>query len=339
MQKAGQVYFEQGDYRAAISRFEQAIKADVLSLRVVSGLRYNLAQLYLVEEKPDIALGLIKTWFDGQQKAPQAAAFALRARIYMALGRLAEAEQDIRLAVSKAAAKTDQPNQAWTRILLSILLQQERYDEARPMLEDAVQIWPGVKSFWQHLSSIYYMAGEEELGFAARQAMHVQGMLTQGSERASMAQLYLYHNVPIKAAALLKAGLDDGTIEANEKHYEMLAQAYMHSREWQKAIAPLTKAAELSDDGAHYQQLAQAYVQDEQWAEAEPVLVKALAKGGLKDEADNWLLLGIVQVRLEKYEAAIKAFRKAGDDDDIAKDAFRWIRNIERRLAAANSAG
>ena len=46
-----------------------------------------------------------------------------------------------------------------------------------------------------------------------------------------------------------------------------------------------------------------------------------------------WLLLGIARTRIEKYEDAIKAFRKAGDDDDLAKDAFRWIRSIERRLA------
>ena len=89
----------------------------------------------------------------------------------------------------------------------------------------------------------------------------------------------------------------------------------------------------MSDEGKFYAQLAQSHIQDEQWAPAESALVKALDKGGLDDEADSWLLLGIARVRLEKYDAAIKAFRKAGDDDDVAKDAFRWIRSIERRLA------
>ena len=60
---------------------------------------------------------------------------------------------------------------------------------------------------------------------------------------------------------------------------------------------------------------------------------KALKKGGLDDEANSWLVLGIARARIEKYDEAIKAFRKAGDDDDVAKDAFRWIRSIERRLA------
>ena len=107
----------------------------------------------------------------------------------------------------------------------------------------------------------------------------------------------------------------------------------MHSREWSKSIAPLTKAAEKSDKGRFYEQLAQSYLQDEKWGQAEAALEKALKKGGLDDEANSWLLLGISRTRLGKYDTAIKAFRKAGDDDDVAKDAFRWIRSIERRLA------
>ena len=105
----------------------------------------------------------------------------------------------------------------------------------------------------------------------------------------------------------------------------MLARAYMQSREWDKSIAPLTKAAEQSDEGKFYAQLAQSYIQNENWKAAESSLTKALDKGGLDDEANSWLLLGIARTRLEKFDAAIKAFRKAGDDDDVAKDAFRWI--------------
>jgi hypothetical protein len=49
-------------------------------------------------------------------------------------------------------------------------------------------------------------------------------------------------------------------------------------------------------------------------------------------------LLGIARVRTEKYDATIKAFRKAGDDDHTARDAFRWIRSIERRLTEERDA-
>ena len=329
IQTSGYIYAGKEDYEATIGAFERAIATGDLPPRVVSDLTYGLAQLHLAKERPRKSLQLMDQWFAAQEKEPGGDPYALKAQIHLILDELRAAEQ----AIKKALSKEEEPKQQWTRILLSVLLQEERYGEARPILEDAVQIWPGVKAFWEQLTAIYYHFEEEDLAFVARRAMHVQDMLVSTKELSSMAQLYLYHDVPIKAAEILQSGMDGDRIEKTGKNYELLARAYMQAREWDKAIAPLTRAAEMSDEGKFYVQLAQSYVQGEKWGLAESALVKALNKGGLDDEADSWLLLGIARTRLEKYDAAIKAFRKAGDDDDVAKDAFRWIRSIERRLA------
>jgi tetratricopeptide (TPR) repeat protein len=327
-QTMGYVYAAQGNYKKTIQTFERALQSGDLPPRVANDLTYNLAQLYLAEDEPERALQLITQWMGAIDGDPAAEAYALKAQTHLMLDQLAPAEIDIRKALSLIEA----PKQQWTRVLLSILLQQERYKEARPILEDAVERWPSEKVFWQHLTSVYYDANDEKLAFVARRAMHLQGMLKTTRELSSMAQLYLYHDVPIKAAEILQTGMDNGSIEKTEKNYELLAQAYMHAREWSKSVSPLTSAAEKSDEGRFYAQLAESYVQDEEWVKAEAALVKALDKGGLDNEANSWLLLGISRTRIEDYEAAIKAFRKAGDDDELAKDAFRWIRSIERRL-------
>ena len=329
IQTIGFIHAAKGDYPKTIASFERAIASGDLPPRVVNDLTYNLAQLNLAEDRPEKALTLLTQWLATIEGEPAAEAFGLKAQIHLLLNDLPQAE----LAVRKALSKIDTPKQSWTRILLSVLLQQERYKEARPVLEDAVERWPGIKAFWQQLTAVYYEEDEEKLAFVAQRAMHVQGMLTSSKELSGMAQLFLYHDVPIKAAQILQTGLDNGSIEKTEKNYELLAQAYMHAREWSKSIAPLTIAAEKSDKGKFYAQLAQSHLQDEEWAKAEAAMEKALQKGGLEDEANSWLLLGIARARIEKYDAAIKAFRKAGDDDDIAKDAFRWIRSIEQRLA------
>ena len=88
-----------------------------------------------------------------------------------------------------------------------------------------MQIWPGVKTFWQQLTAIYYEEEEEELAFVAQRTMHVQNMLTSSKELSSMAQLFLYHNVPIKAAEILQSGFDGGNIEKTEDNYDLLARA------------------------------------------------------------------------------------------------------------------
>ena len=330
LQTEGFVHADQGNYAKTIQAFEKAANSGDLPPRVVSDLIYNLAQLNLAEGRSARALDYITRWFASVEGEPTADAYGLKAQIHLVMGDLAAAEQTVR----KALSKVEEPRQNWTRLLLSVLLQQERYGEARPILEDAALRWPSVKAFWQQLTAVYYEAKQEELAFVTQQIMHRQNMLKTSKELASMAQLYLYHDIPIKAARVLQTGLDEGSIEKTEKNYELLAQAYMHAREWDKAIKPLTAAAEKSDKGRFYEQLGQSYLQDEKWRDAEQAFVKALEKGGLRDAANTWLLLGITRTRVEKWDAAIAAFRKAGDDDATAKDAFRWIRSIERQLAA-----
>ena len=330
LQTEGFVHAGQGNYAKTIQAFEKAANSGDLPPRVVSDLIYNLAQLNLAEGLSARALDYITRWFATVEGEPTADAYGLKAQIHLVMGDLAAAEQ----AVRKALSKVEEPRQNWTRLLLSVLLQQERYGEARPILEDAALRWPSVKAFWQQLTAVYYEVKQEELAFVTQQIMHRQNMLKTSKELSSMAQLYLYHDIPIKAARVLQTGLDDGSIEKTEKNYELLAQAYMHAREWDKAIKPLTAAAEKSDKGRFYEQLGQSYLQDEKWRDAEQAFVKALEKGGLRDAANTWLLLGITRTRVEKWDAAIAAFRKAGDDDETAKDAFRWIRSIERQLAA-----
>ena len=330
VQTVGFVYAGQGDYAKTIQAFEKAGNSGDLPPRVVSDRIYNLAQLNLAEGRSARALDYITRWFATVGGEPTADAYGLKAQIHLVMEDLTAAEQ----AVRKALSKVEEPRQNWTRLLLSVLLQQERYGESRPILEDAALRWPGVKAFWQQLTAVYYEVDEEKLAFVTQQIMHRQKMLKTSKELSSIAQLYLYHDIPIKAAAVLQAGLDDGRVEKTEKNYELLAQAYMHAREWDKAISPLTAAAEKSDKGRFYEQLGQSYLQDEKWRDAEQAFVNALNKGGLRDAANTWLLLGITRTRVEKWDAAIAAFRKAGDDDETAKDAFRWIRSIERQLAA-----
>lgn len=329
LQTMGFVYADKGDYTRTMQIFERAIATGDLPPRIVNDLTYNLAQLNLAEGKNQKALDLLNRWFATVEGEPAADAYGLLAQIHMIMEDYPKAE----VAIRKALSKSEEPKKTWIRILASILLNGERFKEAKPVLEDAVLRWPDEKAFWQQISAVYYELNQEEMAFVAQQAMYVQGMLTTSKELTRMAQLFMYYDVPIKAAVILEDGLKNGKIEKTEKNYELLANAYMHSREWGKSIAPLKIAADKSEKGKLYLQLGQSYLQDEKWSDAEKALSEALKKGDLDDEGRTWLLLGITRTKLEKWEPAIKAFRKAGDDDNVAKDAFRWIRSVERRLA------
>ena len=323
------VWADKGDYSRALKEFERALNLGVLPEQVQLDLTYNLAQLSIAEDKPKQALRYLNRWFSKVEK-PGASAYGLKAQIYLIMDNLNQAEKNVKKAIDMA----ETPKESWYRILLSVYLQQERYKEALPVLEIGVNIFPGKKVFWQQLSAVYQELGMEKKAFAAQQAMHKQDMLKTSKEIVRIAQLYLYNDYPFKAARILDKGLKDGSIKKTSKNWELLATSWMNSREWKKARPPLLKAASKAKHGKLFAQLGQSYIQDEDWKNAEKYLVKAVEKGKLeKRESNTYLVLGITQARLGKFEKAIKTFRKAGDFDDTAKDAFKWIRSLERQLA------
>ncbi|MDD9841606.1 MAG: tetratricopeptide repeat protein, partial [Alphaproteobacteria bacterium] len=328
-QTIGFVWADKGDYERAGRAFERAINMGVLPEQVENDLIFNLAQIYLAEDQPKRSLAYLNRWLK-KTDDPPASAYGLRAQIYLVLEDLGRAEKDIKVALKKS----ENPKESWYRVLLSILLQQERYKEALPILELVVDKFPGKKPFWQQLSAIYFERGMEEKGFAAQQAMHAQDMLTTSKELSRIAQLYLYYDYPYKAARILDEGLKNGDIEKTEKNWELLANSWMHAREWKRSRRPLLNAAQKSKGGKLYVQLGEAYIQDEDWSNAEKYLKRGIKKGKLEKRIGHaWLVLGITQNRLGKYEEAIKSFREAGEYDEVARDAFRWVRSLERRLA------
>lgn len=333
LQLLGQVRAEQGDYPGTIVNFERALSLGALPSQLVNDLTYSLSQLYFIEDNTPRALELLQKWFSTIDGTPSAEAFAFESRIYLAQEDWPRAEQSIRKALSNAKIE---PKKEWIRILLAALFQQEKYRAARPVLEGAVSRWPAVKIFWEQLVAVYYDAEDEDLAFTAKQALYIQGFLTSSTELSNMAQLYLYHRIPYKAAKILENGLKNKQIEATGKNYELLATAWQHASEWEKAIPPLIKAAQKSNDGKLFYQLGQTYLRDEKWKKSIEALQQAIEKGGLNDDkkGSSNLLIGIALVNLAAYDDALVAFRRAGEFDEHTKTAYRWVRSIERKLRA-----
>ena len=107
-------------------------------------------------------------------------------------------------------------------------------------------------------------------------------MLEKHDELLRIAQLYLFYEVPYKAALILEEELESGRIEDEEKNWEQLANAWLSAREW-KAIPPLKKAAEMSEDGELFLRLGQTFMQEENWKEAEEYIKYAIKKGDLEN--------------------------------------------------------
>jgi tetratricopeptide (TPR) repeat protein len=190
------------------------------------------------------------------------------------------------------------------------------------------------KSYWIQLAAVYSELGRDLDSLAAQQLAHAQGLLTTDRELTRLAQLYLFNDLPFAAARVIQQGLDDGLVEDKSSNWRLHGDAWLAAREYEKALAPLHKAAELSDDGDLYLRLGQVYVQREEWSKAVETLGQALGKGSLKDIGNAHLLIGIANYNQKKIGAARSSFAKARDSEKTKESANRWLKHIEREQRA-----
>lgn len=327
------VYQNRGMMQAALDRysdatksFEVALEQDALPDSTRDTIRYNLAQLYMAEENFDRATELLEQWFETAEN-PGHPAYFLITVAYAQQERFDKALPTAR----KMVEKSPEPKEQYLQLLLAIEFQNGNIPETLQVLKTLVTLFPR-KSYYLQLAYGYSNLGEEENALAMLEFAHAQGWLEKSNELVNLAQRYLYHNLPYPAAQVIEKGIEAGTIEKTTENYELLATALLYAREYDRALPPLERAAEMSDNGNLYVRLAQVYLEVENWPRARTALESALKKGDLRDTANAQLLLGISNFNEKRYESARSAFQLAAKDDNVARSARRWLKHVDRKL-------
>jgi tetratricopeptide (TPR) repeat protein len=322
------VYAAQERYREAAGAFEQCLALHALPEGARLDTQYNLAQLYVVLEEFGTAVELFGTWI-AVVETP-----APGAHYMYALAAAQHGQQDLAVAQALlAVTKAAEPKEAWLQLLLSLYLQRTAYREAVGVLERLVERFPR-KAYWTQLSAVYSELGEHRKALAALEIAYGQGMLTEGRELVTLAQLYLYNEIPYKAAQVLEAGLAREAIASDAEAWELLATSWLSARERRKAIDPLERAARLSESGELYARLANVHLDQEDYAAARSSLASALRKGKLKDPGNTQLLLGIASATDEQWDEAKRAFEAAAGYGRTREAAERWLEHLEREIEA-----
>jgi tetratricopeptide (TPR) repeat protein len=229
--------------------------------------------------------------------------------------------------VKEAIARSTEPRESWMRMLYALYTEQEDYQKATPILEELVLRFPK-KQYWVQLSLIYGAREDYPRSLAVQQLAYDQGYLTEDKELRRFARTYLFNELPYPAAKVLEEGLESGRIEPDADAYELLANSWIAAREFDRALAPLKKAAELAEGGDLYVRLGQVHLQREQWSEAAAMLEKAIAKGDLKRPGNVELLLGIAHYNSDHFDRAHRYFVRARKYDSVREEADRWITHL-----------
>jgi tetratricopeptide (TPR) repeat protein len=314
-------------YDGAIDNFEKCLALEALPPGAQLGTRYNLAQLYMMEERYEDGARELERWFE-EAENPGASAYYTLATAYALDDRYDKALRPAETAVSKS----DQPKEAWLQLLLTLYFEKKSYKKLASVLEQLVWRFPK-RSYWLQLAAIYGELGRDQKSLAVLELAYQQEMLTTDSELRRLAQMYLYHELPYRAARVMEEALDEGLVKSDARGWELLANSWVQAREYEKSIPALQRAAELADTGELYMRLGQIHLERQNWAQAEKALTQALGQGKLEKRGKTWVLLGVTRYSAGKPGPALEAFGKARDYESTRRSATQWITHLERERA------
>jgi tetratricopeptide (TPR) repeat protein len=325
-QTLGYVAASQENFAEAAERFAAALELEALPEGAQVSTRFNLAQIYMMLERWDEAIATFNKWFQ-EVETPNSLGYYMLAVAYYQAGEVDKAFKPATQAVEMATT----PKEAWVRLLLALYMEKKQYREALPLVEKLVSLYPK-KPYWMQLSAIYAEIGEDRKALASQQLAYQEGFLTEDKELRRLAQMYLFHDLPFRAATVLDRAIEEEKVESDTKALELLGNSWLAAREYDRALDPLERAAEVSEDGELFLRLGRVYIQREEWDKAAEELNKALQKGNLEEPGNVHLLLGIAVYNQKRLGSARRSFVRALDFEESSKNAQQWLRVIDREM-------
>lgn len=338
----GFIYYAADDVKNAALSFEKVV-SDVENIpdSLYLSTTYSLAQLSMQQEDYAKALVYLKKWQAANKKDLLASQHVLFAQVYYQDKQYENTLEHINLAIAEYKAKNKIAKEQW------LILQRAAYYELKQpanvtkVIEELVKHYEKPQ-YWVQLAGMYGELGQEKKQLGAMETAWLAGYITKPNEILTLAQLYLFNQLPYKAAKIIDNNIENGVLVASEKNLELMAQAYMLAKEDEKSIPVLIQAAQIADTGKFDEQLAQTYLNLEMWDKAIASAEKALSRGGLTNPGNMHLALGMSYFNLQQFDQSLTAFTAAQGIEATAKTAKQWHKYVNKekgyhlRLAMIN---
>jgi tetratricopeptide (TPR) repeat protein len=321
------IVYAQEKYDEAREHLESAIEAGGLNEQEISEFKYQIAQLYMAEDRWKEGAAALEEWFKTTPNPNSAAHYLLAVAYYQ----LEDFDRALPPA-KKAIELMEKPQENWIGLLLALYLQRERYQDAIPLLKQLIELAPDKKAYWLQLSAVYGQLEDYAYALATMQLAYGAGLLSEDAELRRLADLLLLNGIPYRCGQVLEAAIDHKTVKLDEKLYDKLANCWIAAGELDKALPPLARAAELSSSGDAFVRLAEVHVQRADWAAAQVALERGIDKGQLKDAANAHLLMGIALFNQHKLADSRPWFERAQASERYRQTAKSYLQLIASQL-------
>lgn len=391
-QMRGFIAYNQENLAKAIIEYNKILQFTDIPYATLDSIRYNLAQFLSIENRFKESLAVLAEWFLYQPN-PNAQQFFFKSQVHYQYGieldkaanTKRQADQQFRLGVVEVERTINMAKvnplvtirENWYQIQSALYYQLEDYSKVRDVLEIVIVQWPRPK-YWVQLSAMYSELKQLEKQLAVLDVAYRLGFLEKESNIVTIAQLYSINGLPYLAAQVMeesmKPVMQDGQqvylVDPEEgKNLTLLGQSYLVGRDYALSTAPLSKAAELAEDGELYLQLGSVYSTLEEWQNSASSLQSAIDKTitnnkridqrnranrnnkdykpeRKEDLEQAYLFLGVAYFNFREFTKAEKAFKDArrvadSSDKKIRRQVSGWLNYITsekqrlKRLAAS----
>jgi tetratricopeptide (TPR) repeat protein len=315
------------NYASARAHLQAAIDSGGLNDQELSQSSYAIAQSWIPEEKWAEGAAALEAWIQASTTPVSSGPYYLLAVAYYQQDKYEEALPHAR----KAVELTPLPQEGWLQLLSAILLQKEDYQGALEVVKQMVTLFPDKKAYWMQLSNVYATLEDFPNALAIMQFADYNGFVTEDGEIRRLADMMMVQEMPFQAAEMMEAAGAENKVEKDMKYYESLANSWIAAREYRRALPVLGEAAKLADNGNTYVRIAEVNVQLSEWEAAAAALKSGLDKGGLRDESQAQLLMGMSLYYQDKFAEARPYLERARNGTNTRNTANGFIQLIESR--------
>ena len=313
----GFVYFTQENYPKAIEHYQIVLRqGDEITEGLETTTLYTLAQLSFVDERYDDALRYMQQWISKAQN-PGPDPHIFMGQVHYQKGDYPNATTQVEKGVNIALERGTAVKENWWALLNYLYYEQERWPKVLETLEILVRQFPK-RQYWIQLAGVHGQRGNDKQQAYVMMAAYEGGFLEKESDLMTLYGLLMQEEAPIRAAAVVRKGIDDEIIKKSDQHLRSLGQAYQLAQEVHLAIPVFEEAAKLADEGDIYERLAQLYLEDDDFGKCVSSADNALEKGGLRKKQSVHIVRGMCEYNRKRLSAA--------------KDSFASCRNESRRV-------
>ena len=324
-------YLSTDNVEMALETFEKILTIENLRIEVQQRAMMALGQLYMGEERFEEAIEAYNRWRETSEEEHENVFLGLANSHY----NLAQHNEAIPYLIQHMEMLEAQERTIARNVygLLNVMyIELEDYTNAERITKQMVVLFDEPAD-WRNLSAIYGYLDNDKLRIETLSLTFAKGIMTSQSEYINLAQSLAGVEAPYKGAKVLEKGFQDGVVEETEENLQRLVQLYLLANEYEMALVPAIKAAELGETGASFDQLGYIYYMMHDYANAADSIQKAIERGGLENLGDAQLFLARALVELDQFEEAAVAARRAQELGESSADSFiNYIENSKARF-------